>query len=181
MKIGVYVGSFNPPHDGHYHVAKYLINHNYVDKVLLLPTLNYWNKQDLVSVKDRINMLKFYEEENIIIDDIHNNYSFTYQVLKELEKDYPNDYLYLIIGNDNIINFSKWKYVDKILKHKVIVMNRGNQNIKHYIQKLGQDNFLLVNEFSYIPVSSSDIRKGSNKYLNIKVLKYIKNNHLYGR
>ena len=181
MKLGIYPGSFNPPHDGHFKVIKYLLTHNYVDKILVLPTPNYWDKQNLVNIKDRLNMLKFYKQKNVIVDDIHNNYPYTYQVLKSIENDYPNDTLYLIIGSDNLKDFDKWKNVDKILKHKVIVMNRGNQNIKHYIQKLGQDNFLLVNEFSYIPVSSSDIRKGSNKYLNIKVLKYIKNNHLYGR
>ena len=49
MKIGVYFGSFNPMHDGHKKVADFVLENNYVDKVLLLPTPNYWNKQNLVS------------------------------------------------------------------------------------------------------------------------------------
>ena len=178
MKIGVFVGSFNPPHDGHIHIAKYLINNQYVDKVLILPTPNYWNKQDLVGIKDRINMLKFYEEENIIIDDIHNNYPYTYLVLKSLKKDYLNDSLYLVIGSDNIKGFNKWNNLDYILKHKIIVMNRGD-NIDKYINKLGKEHFIIIDDFPFINISSSDIRKGKKEFINSNVLKYIKEHNLY--
>ena len=63
MKIGIYVGSFNPPHEGHHKVMKYLLEKKIVDKVLLLPTPEYWNKKDLIDIKERINMLKYYEED----------------------------------------------------------------------------------------------------------------------
>ena len=93
MKLGVFVGSFNPVHEGHIKVANYLINNHYVDKVLMLATPNYWDKQDLIELKHRVNMLKFYETENLVVDDIHNKEPFTYQVLRLLRKDYPNDEL----------------------------------------------------------------------------------------
>ena len=38
MKLGIYVGSFNPVHNGHLKVINYLLDNNYVDKVLVLPT-----------------------------------------------------------------------------------------------------------------------------------------------
>ena len=178
MKIGVFVGSFNPPHDGHMHIAKYLINNYYVDKVLILPTPNYWDKQDLVSIKDRVNMLKFYEEENIIIDDIHNNYLYTYLVLKSLKKDYSKDSLYLIIGSDNVKDLDKWKQINYILKYKIIVMNRGD-NIDKYINKLGKEHFIIIDNFPFINISSTKIRKGQTKFINVNVLKYIKEHNLY--
>ena len=180
MKIGVFVGSFNPPHDGHLKIAKYLIDYHYVDKVLILPTPNYWNKIDLVNIKDRINMLKFYEEKNIIVDDIHNNYPYTYLVLKSLELDYPNDDLYLIIGSDNIKDLDKWKNLELILKHKIIVMNRGD-TIAKYVNKLGKDNFIVIDNFPFIDVSSTKIRNGSFNNIHPKVLEYIRNNRLYNK
>ena len=67
MKIGIYVGSFNPPHKGHIKIVNHLIK-NYLDKIIIIPTGNYWDKLDLVSINDRINMLRLYECENIIID-----------------------------------------------------------------------------------------------------------------
>lgn len=42
MKLGIFVGSLNQVHEGHIKVAKYLLANNYVDKVLLLATPNYW-------------------------------------------------------------------------------------------------------------------------------------------
>ena len=40
MRLGIYMGSFNPPHKGHISVVNYLLDNNYVDKVLFVPTLS---------------------------------------------------------------------------------------------------------------------------------------------
>ena len=51
MKLGLYVGSFNPVHNGHLKVINYLLDNNIVDKVIVLPTPNYWDKQNLLDLK----------------------------------------------------------------------------------------------------------------------------------
>ena len=68
MKIGIYIGSFNPPHKGHKKIINYLLTNKYVDKILIIPTGNYWHKQNLINIKDRINMLKYYENKKIKVD-----------------------------------------------------------------------------------------------------------------
>ena len=176
MRIGVYVGSFNPVHDGHIHVAEYLINNNYVDKVLLLPTPGYWDKKDLASMRHRINMLKFYETDKIKVDTVHNNYDYTYQVLDSLKKDY-NDELYLIIGSDNLEKFHLWKNIEEILKYNIIVLNRGD-NIDKYINNLN-GKFTIISDFNYINISSTEIRNGCRDHLKKEVASYIDENHLY--
>ena len=60
MRLGIYIGSFNPPHLGHKKVIDFLLEEDYVDKIIIVPTQNYWNKNNLIDIKDRINMLKFY-------------------------------------------------------------------------------------------------------------------------
>ena len=50
MKIGIFIGSFNPPHLGHLDIIKYLLNKKYVDKILIVPTKNYWNKTNLIDI-----------------------------------------------------------------------------------------------------------------------------------
>ena len=45
MRLGVYVGSFNPVHKGHIKIINYLLN-NVLDKVLVIPTGNYWDKNN---------------------------------------------------------------------------------------------------------------------------------------
>ena len=179
MKLGIYMGSFNPPHKGHLKVVNYLLKNRYVEKVIIVPTLNYWDKTDLVDIKDRINMLKYYENDNIIIDIKHNQYIYTYQLVKKLEKQYSNDELFVIMGADNIINLDKWKDYQKLLKYPIIVMNRNNIDIKKYLSRL-KGKFIVVDDYPYIDISSSEIRKMiSNKYLDDDVFNYIKKNGLY--
>lgn len=180
MRLGVYVGSFNPVHNGHIGIVNYLLKNNYVDKVLIVPTLNYWDKQDLIDIKHRINMLKLFENEVIIVDKTHNKYVYTTYLFKELEKEYA-DTLYLIIGADNIINFDKWKDYKELLKYKIIVINRNNIDIDTYINKYNSNNFIIIKDYIPLDISSTDIRNGNDDYLNPRVLKYIKENKLYGR
>ena len=178
MKLGLYVGSFNPVHNGHIKVINYLIDNNLVDKVIVLPTPNYWDKQDIIDVKDRINMLKFFETNNIIIDSIHNNYPYTYQVIDSIKKDY-DDELYLVIGSDNLEKLHLWKNIDMILENKIIVLRRGNMDINKYLERFDKNKFIIVDNFENIDVSSTEIREGNYNNVDSRVLEYIKSNNLY--
>lgn len=183
MNLGIYVGSFNPVHKGHKYIMDYLLNKEVVDKIIVIPTGNYWDKQDLINIRDRINMLKFYETDKVLINETLNEINYTYQILKELEKEYKNDELYLIIGADNIPKFHLWKNVDEILQNKIIVLNRDNINIDVYINKFkNKDNFVVVKNFKRIDISATQIRNNLDKNKNLldeKVYKYIKENKLY--
>ena len=179
MRLGVYIGSFNPVHNGHIKLVNYLLDNNYVDKVLIVATGNYWDKNNLVDIKDRISMLKFFETDKIIIDEKHNNHEYTYELMRELSHEY-NDELYLIIGADNIISFDKWFNYEELLNYKIIIMNRNNIDIEYYINKYNTPNFIVVNNFDFIDVSSTEIRNNlNNEYLDKRVLNYIKENNLY--
>ncbi len=178
MKLGVYIGSFNPPHKGHKYVIDYLLDKKIVDKVLIVPTKNYWDKQDLVDIKDRIRMLKFYENDCVKVDTSHNEYNYTYELMRELKKEY-DDELYLIIGADNIVNFDKWKNYEELLKYHIIIMNRNGIDIEKYIEKY-KGKFLIQKDFHEIDISSTKIRnKINDEYLDQEIKKYIINNNLY--
>ena len=66
MKIGIFGGSFNPPHQMHKKIAKELIKKGYVDKVIFVPTgIKYEYKNNLVSNNARYTMLTLMcENEN---------------------------------------------------------------------------------------------------------------------
>lgn len=188
MKIGVYVGSFNPIHKGHIKVVNFLIENQYVDKVILIPTGNYWNKQDLIDMNHRINMAKVYENENIIVDETLNHLPYTYQVLNELNKLFPNEELNLIIGADNLEKFHLWKNIEEILKNKVLVIPRYNINKEKYINNfIEKDQFIVTKDFPQEDISSTMIRENilNNNldnvllYIDKEVLDYIIENNLY--
>ena len=114
-----------------------------------------------------------------------NSYQYTYQVLKELENEYTADSLFLIIGADNIINFDKWKNIDDLLEYNIIVVNRDNININKYVECFNKkDNFIVINNFDYIPISSTYLRNNINsdvakEYIDERVYRYIKEKRLY--
>ena len=59
MKIAVYVGSFNPVHKGHIAIAKHLINNNYIDKIIIVPTyLNPFKNSFYLNPVTRFELLK---------------------------------------------------------------------------------------------------------------------------
>lgn len=188
MKIGIYVGSFNPPHKGHIKIVNHLLN-NYLDKIIIIATGNYWDKNNLINIEDRINMLKLYENENIIIDKKNNNIEYTYQILNILSNEYKEDELYLVIGADNIINFDKWKNYEEILKYNLIILNRSNIDVIKYLNYLDKkDKYIIVNDLPNIDISSTIIRsKIKNKqgdlikYIDNDVYEYIKLKKLYER
>lgn len=184
MKIGVFVGSFNPVQKAHAEIVHTLINKKYVDKVLIIPTNNYWNKTNIIDLKHRINMLSNYENEDIIIDRELNDVQYTYQIMDELKKRYPNDELALIIGADNIISFDKWVNYQDLLKLRLIICKRGGVDIESYLKKLNKvDNYDIVDMNN--DASSTSVRDNLDnmeilkKYLDDAVIKYILENNLY--
>lgn len=182
MKIGVYVGSFNPPHKGHIKIVETLIKERYVDKVIIIPTNNYWNKTNLINLNHRLNMLNFFKNENIIINNTLNNLEYTYQIIRELKKD-NNEYS-LILGADNIINFDKWKNYEELLKLELLIINRNDINIKEYLEKLNKNDKYKIINIENINISSTYIRENINKkeitnIIDKKVLNYIQKENLY--
>ena len=104
-------------------------------------------------------MLKFYETDNIKIDDVNNGYAYTYELMRKLSKDYPNDNLYLVIGADNIINFDKWKNYQELLCNNIIIMNRDDIDIEKYTKNYPEGHFTILKDFHSIDISSTELRK----------------------
>lgn len=178
MKIGVFVGSFNPVHNGHTNIMNYLINKKIVDKLLVIATENYWDKQNIINLKLRLDMLDLVKKENIIIDKKHNKLEYTYQILQNLKKENPQDEFYLVIGADNANTLYKWKNFDEIKKFGIIVVGRNGIKIT-----LNIDNLIIVNE-NFGNISYTEIRNNVDnfkEYLNKYVYQYIKNNKLYNK
>ena len=176
MKIGVFVGSFDPVHKGHTNIMNYLVDKKIVDKVLVIATGNYWDKQNITDLKVRLDMLDLIKNENIIIDKKHNKLEYTYQILKALNEENPQDEFYLVIGADNANTFYKWKHFDEIIKYGIVVLGRNDIKITL------RSNKLIVIDKNFGNISSTKIRNNVDKwkeYLNDKVYNYIKINNLY--
>lgn len=171
MRIGIYCGSFAPVHKGHIKFVREIIKSNLVDKVLLVPTKSYWDKEIKISLKDRINMLKLYETKNIEIETKLNNVKSTYEGFTKYQKKHPNDKLYLIIGADNLLQFDKWINYQYLLdNYSFIVIKRDKLGVKFIKEKMKSLNKMdyHILDIPTISISSTYIRDNFN---NPKLLK----------
>lgn len=164
MRIGIFGGCFNPPHKMHYDIANNLIINGYLDKVIFVPTEDAYNKKDLASHKNRVEMLTLMSSnENILVSDIckEGNYKYTYEVLDLYGYEYPDAELYFICGTDNLDWFDQWKRYEYILKkYKLLVIKRNDDNIEAIINKYikYRDNIKIAN-MKQSSISSTMIRK----------------------
>lgn len=121
-KIGLYFGTFNPIHSGHLIIANYMVEESDLDEVWMVVTPHnpLKKKKSLLDDIHRLTMVRIALESysklkasNIEFDLPQPNY--TVNTLVHLEEKYPNLKFCLIMGEDNLRNFHKWKNYEVIL------------------------------------------------------------------
>ena len=193
MKIGIFGGSFNPPHKMHLNIVEELLNEKVLDKVIIVPTgLHYSYKNNLASNEHRYNMLKIMTKHNKKIEvsdfEFKDEEIHSYDTLEYYKNIYKNDTIYFVCGLDNISYVDKWYKGEYLLNnYKFLVITRDTNNLDEILLKYEKykDNIIITNIKSNT-ISSSYIRDelreknyNLNDYLDQKVLDYIKENKLY--
>lgn len=192
MRIGIFGGSFNPPHKMHYNIGKELIRMGYIDKVIYVPTgSKYIYKDNLVDDSDRYNMLSIMieDDERFIVSDfeLRNRNVYTYETLDYFQKTYPNDEIYFILGTDNLSYIDQWeKGEELLLNKKFLVVKRKTDDINLLLDKYQKyRSNIIVSEVLESDVSSTNIREKLQKkedvldFLSEGVYNYILENKLY--
>lgn len=192
MKIGIFGGSFNPPHKIHKKIALDLIKRHYVDKVIFVPTgSKYKYKNNLLSDKVRFKMLKLMCEDNKNLDvsdyELKDHIVYTYETLNYFKNKYKEDEIYFICGTDNLSYIDEWnKGIDILSNNKLLIIKRNSTDINTLLDKYNdyKDN-IIITDIKENEISSTKIRKMiyNNKrveiYLDKSVYLYIRDNNLY--
>ena len=112
MKIGFFGGSFNPPTIAHLDLVKKAIQKYQLDKVYFVPVNNFYKKEDLLDIRQRINMLEIIcsQETKISVSDIeveNDRPLKAIDVFEIIEKKFQENDIYFLMGEDNyiIINY----------------------------------------------------------------------------
>lgn len=138
MKIGIFGGSFNPPHNGHVNSLVTVQKKMGFDKIHIIPNNQNPLKipTELPNAEHRIEMSKqafATYGPAFFVDDIEikrGGKSYTIDTVMELRKQYDAKDLYLIIGADNFETFSEWKDWKKILTEiNLVVTTRPGYEI----------------------------------------------------
>ena len=165
MKLGIFGGTFNPPHIGHLIVAESVRDQLQFDKILFIPSASPPNKNDrsVAPALERLQMTKLAVQGNKDFDvsDIETSrggISYTIDTVNALMDLYPKAVISLIIGTDNLLEFQTWKSPDEILsKVELVAMTRPGFTMPHDHGKLSK--FVTFVHVPQIGISGTEIRR----------------------
>lgn len=198
MRIGIFGGTFNPPHLGHRRLALSLMESAELNKVLIIPTCTPPHKKssELASEQHRLNMCRLeFSEECFEVSELEikrKGKSYTVDTVAQLKKLYPHDELFLIIGSDMLLSFHKWYRYEDILKNVTLcVATRereiSSQNLMTYSRDVLKlcENEIIISAVEPFVCSSTAVREkikageSTDFLLGNEVREYIMCNNIY--
>ena len=198
MRIGIFGGSFNPPHLGHKRLADEMMKTAKLDKILIIPagTPPHKSTKELAGETQRLEMCKLtFNGEKYQVSDIEfkrQGKSYTVDTINQLKKIYPNDELFLIIGSDMLLSFHRWYRYEQILKNVTLcVATRENEVLSNELLDYAKnvlhlkENEINISQTPPYVCSSTDIRdkikddKSVIDFLSKEVNEYIMENNIY--
>ncbi len=169
--IGIFGGSFDPPHYGHVKISKIALKKLKLEKCYwIIAKKNPFKKKTFFSLKKRIvqskNIIRNDKKIEALYLDEKVKSSRMINILNYFKKTKKQKNLYLIIGSDNLTKFHKWTSWKKIVKlAKLVVFSRRGYDIKGkrsiVVKHLKRINIIYIKN-KHINISSSILRK---KYL----------------
>ena len=173
-EVGLFFGTFNPFHNGHLFMANYFLNECFFDEVWLV--ISPQNP-----LKKNLDILDIYERIKIIEKSISNNKkikicldelklpkpNYTISTLQFFKKTYSKNKFKIILGEDNLLSFKKWKNSADILDNYSIYVYPRNEKIDvgdfiiHY-------NLKLLRTAPKIDISSTKIRDYLSKGIDVE-------------
>lgn len=194
-KVGFYGGSFDPIHNGHLHIALQALEHYELDEIIFCPAGHspFKEKQAhhtsglhrLAMVKEAIEGIKSFSALDLEIK--RPGPSYTVDTLEKLRELRPADSFFLIVADDQLERFSKWKEYQKIAL--LAPLKVGARLYRSYEELMKVSSFPVKEKDCFfgplLEISSTVIRERIKKGLYIKhlspskVVDYIESHRLY--
>ncbi|AXT57414.1 nicotinate-nucleotide adenylyltransferase [Aquimarina sp. AD1] len=175
-KIGLYFGTFNPIHVGHLAIANHMAEYSDLDEIWMVVTPHnpFKKKSSLLDNIHRLEMVYRATESypKLKPSDIEFKLpqpNYTVHTLAHLQEKYDNHQFNLIMGEDNLKSFHKWKNYEVILEnHNVYVYPRISEGITDHQFK----NHIKIQKVNapIMEISSTFIRKAISEDKNIRPL-----------
>lgn len=176
-KVGLYFGTFNPIHIGHLAIANHMVEFSELDEVwfVITPHSPFKKKSTLLADNHRYQLVQIATEDypklkpsTIEFDLPQPNY--TINTLVHLTEKYPQHHFNLIMGEDNLASFHKWKNYEVILEdYDIYVYPRIYKDKKANVQFENHPKIHKVNA-PIMEISATFIRKAISDRKNIQPL-----------
>jgi nicotinate-nucleotide adenylyltransferase len=164
VNIGVFGGTFDPPHTGHIVVAEQVRQQMNLEKIILVPCAipPHKREREISPGVHRLEMLRLAVKNHPGLDIStyeldRGGVSYTVDTLTELRRMMPDASFFLLVGMDNIADFATWKDPDRILMlAHLIVMTRPGFPAES--RMFDEESNISVCAVPAVDVSSSEIR-----------------------
>ena len=189
MKIGLFLGSFNPIHLGHVALTNYFLEKTDLKQIwfVVSPHNPLKKKEMLLDEKQRFQMVKLAIGNNKKLKASNVEFklpqpSYTINTLKHLKGKYPQHEFVLIMGADNLESFHKWKEYENILKSCQLYVYPRPESDGGKLKNHPQVKFVNA---PLMEISSTSIRQAIKKkkefrfFLPDTVWEYINERHFY--
>ena len=175
MKIGLFFGSFNPIHVGHLAIADVMANQTDLDQVwfIVSPQNPLKKSKSLLHAHDRLKMVDLAIADNYKFKSSNIEFSmpipsYTADTLAFLTDQHKEHEFVLIIGEDNLVHFHKWKNYQSILDHYGLYVY-PRPNVKKEKIKVSHDNIKFI-DAPMMDVSATFIREAIRNGHSIQYL-----------
>lgn len=170
-RIGIFGGSFDPPHIGHIQAAKQAIEALGLDRLLLIPAhIAPHKKTGVTASQHRLAMLRIAAEglRNTVVSDVEicrDGLSYTWETVAQVRSQYPDAEIFLLLGSDMFLSFQNWKHPEKILTQATLaVFCRGGKGEKASVAaKKGEleakGHKVVCLENKVVNISSTQVRR----------------------
>jgi nicotinate-nucleotide adenylyltransferase len=174
MKIGLFFGTFNPIHVGHLIIGNYIVEYSDLDQVwfVVTPQSPFKTKASMLDNRQRFEMVYRATKDylNLKPSDIEFNMpqpNYTINTLTYLKEKYPDHEFALIMGEDNLKSFHKWKNYELILNdHHIYVYPR--LSLEPIQTKFDNHNHIHKVDAPIIELSSTFIRNSRKEGKNVR-------------
>ena len=197
-RIGIYGGTFNPPHVGHIQAAKQAVEALGLSRLIVIPDRIAPHKQipeGSPAPEQRLEMLRLATADcdRIEVSDIElrrEGPSYSYVTVQQLKAQYPDAELVLLMGTDMFLSFHSWMHPEIILENATLgVFYRGEKgeqaDIEAQMAEMARQGYKVERvENNVINISSTQMRRllafrCAGELLPQGVLDYIREYHLY--
>lgn len=188
MRIGIFGGTFDPPHYAHLMMAEEALESFALDQIWFMPSFSppHKNNEAIIPVSHRVEMIKRAIANNdkfsvSLVEFEREGPSYTYDTMYELTDRYPDATFYFILGADMVEDLPTWHHVAELVQFvEFIAVGRPGFSVHSRFAKVIHE---VHTPLSAISASflRERFRKGQNTryFLPDNVRNYIMQNHLY--
>ena len=176
MKVGLFFGTFNPIHSGHMIIANYMAEFSDLDEIwfVVTPQSPFKQKNSMLSDHHRLAIANIAVEKypKLKTSDIEFKLpqpNYTINTLLYIEEKFPEHQFCLIMGEDNLKGFHKWKNFETILQNYELYVYPRISDGKVESEFLKHPNVHSV-EAPIVQISSTFIRKSIKSKKDIRTM-----------